>query len=169
MTDHKLKFKGRFLKVAAKKTKLPNGHSANLEMVEHPGAVMIIPFLTRTRIILLRQFRPVINATIYELPAGTLEKGEKPSQCARREVIEETGYAAKKLTRMGKLYPVPGYSTEKIIIFKAEGLTEKQGCCEEDEIIETLVVTKDRVKALFKKGEIVDAKTICGLAMIGWL
>jgi len=77
-----------FLNIKKRKTKLPNGHTITLELVEHPGAVLIVPFLTTTKVILLRQFRPVINAYIFELPAGTLEKGEQPLACARREIIE---------------------------------------------------------------------------------
>ncbi len=158
-----------FLNIKKRATKLPNGHTVRLELVEHPGAVLIVPFLTRDTVILLRQFRPVINAYIFELPAGTLEKGEQPLACARREIIEETGYSAKKLTRLGSIYPVPGYSTEKITLYKAENLTERGMACEADEVIETLVVTKKMVRELFAAGKIIDAKTICAFAHCGWL
>ncbi len=158
-----------FLNIKKRAAKLPNGHTARLELVEHPGAVLIVPFLTRDTVILLRQFRPVINAYIFELPAGTLEKGEQPLACARREIIEETGYSAKKLTRLGIIYPVPGYSTEKITMYKAENLTERGMACEADEVIETLVVTKKMVRELFAAGKIIDAKTICAFAHCGWL
>ena len=158
-----------FLNIKKRSTKLPNGYTARLELVEHPGAVLIVPFLTRDKVILLRQFRPVINAYIFELPAGTLEKGEQTFACARREIIEETGYSAKKFTRLGIIYPVPGYSTEKITIYKAENLTERGIACEPDEVIETLVVTKKTVRDLFAAGKIIDAKTICAFAHCGWL
>jgi len=158
-----------FLNIKKRATKLPNGHTVRLELVEHPGAVLIVPFLTRDKVILLRQFRPVINAYIFELPAGTLEKGEQPLACARREIIEETGYSAKKLTRLGSIYPVPGYSTEKITLYKAENLTERGMACEADEVIETLVVTKKMVREFFAAGKIIDAKPICAFAHCGWL
>jgi ADP-ribose pyrophosphatase len=158
-----------FLNIKKRKTKLPNGNTIALELVEHPGAVLIMPFLTPTKVILLRQFRPVINAYIFELPAGTLEKGEQPLACARREIIEETGYAARKFTHLGIIYPVPGYSTEKITMFKAEELTERGMACEADEVIETVMVTKKMVRDLFKTGKILDAKTICAFAHCGWL
>ena len=119
--------------------------------------------------ILLRQFRAVIDSYIFELPAGTLEKGEQPLACARREIIEETGYAGKKFTRLGIIYPVPGYSTEKITLYKAEGLIERGMACEADEIIETIPVTKKMVRELFRAGKITDAKTICAFAHCGWL
>jgi len=158
-----------FLNIKKRTTALPNGHTINLELVDHPGAVLIVPFLTKDKVILLRQFRPVISSYIFELPAGTLEKGEQPLACARREIIEETGYSAKKFTRLGIIFPVPGYSTEKITMYKAEELTERGAACEADEVIETLVVTKKIVRNLFAAGKIIDAKTICAFAHCGWL
>ena len=159
----------KFLHVKTRTTKLPNGLTMNVELVDHPGAVLIVPFLTSGKVLLLRQFRPVIGAFIFELPAGTLEPGEQPLACARREVIEETGYAAKKLTRLGVVYPVPGYSTEKIIMYRADGLTLRGAACEPDEVIETLAVTRTTVRQLFRVGKIIDAKTICAFAHCGWL
>lgn len=160
----------KFLNVRSRRTRLPNGRTINLELVDHPGAVLIVPFITRDRVILLRQFRPVISAYIFELPAGTLEKDESPLACARREVIEETGYAADKLTRLGVIYPVPGYSTEKITMYKAEGLQARgELACEPDEVIETIVVTRKAVRELFRAGKIIDAKTICAFTHCGWL
>lgn len=169
MKNAKLVFKGRLLKVFVKKVRLPNGYLATFEVVKHPGAALIVPFLTKNKIIMLRQLRPVIGSYIYELPAGTLDKNEAPASCARREIVEETGYSAKKFTLLGKIYPVPGYSTEKIFIYKAEGLTLKERIAEEDEIIEALVVTKSEIRKLFKSGKIDDAKTIAALAFCGWL
>jgi ADP-ribose pyrophosphatase len=169
MTKAKTVFKGRLLRVVTRTTRLPNGHVIDLEMVEHPGAVLIIPFLSRSRMLILRQFRPVIGAYIYELPAGTLEKAEKPIHCARREVQEETGYAAEKMTRLGTIYPVPGYSTEKIFMYTAEQLRPCHGAPEKDEVIRTHVVTRQQVRRLYARGQIVDAKTICALHRCGWL
>jgi ADP-ribose pyrophosphatase len=162
-------FKGRLLKVVVKKVRLPNGYIATFEMITHPGAALIVPILSKRRIIMLRQLRPVINSYIYELPAGTLNKGESPKACARREIIEETGYSAGKLICLGVIHPVPGYSTEKITIFKAEGLRKCSRLIEKDEIIENKIFTKIQIKRLFKKGRITDAKTISALAMCGWL
>ena len=162
-------FEGKLLKLFVKKEKLPNGYVATFEMIRHPGAALIVPILSKDRIILLRQLRPVIESYIYELPAGTLGKNESPLSCARREIIEETGYAARRFTLLGKIYPVPGYSTEKIVIYKAEGLKKVERKAEEDEIIESRIFTRAEVKRLFKSRGIVDAKTICALAMCGWL
>jgi ADP-ribose pyrophosphatase len=100
-----------------------------------------------------------------------LEASETPVVCARREITEETGYQAKKLTKLGVIYPVPGYSTEKIHIFRADGLKKPvvQAKMDKDEIIYPEVFTHKQVKDFFARGAIVDAKTICALVMCGWL
>ncbi len=162
-------FKGKLLKVFVKKERLPNGYLATFEMIKHPGASLVIPFLTKNKIIMLRQLRPVVNSYIYELPAGTLDENESPLSCARREIVEETGFSARKFTHLGKIYPVPGYSTEKISIFKAEGLKRQSRIVEKDEVIESRVFTRTMIKKLFKAGRIIDAKTISALAFCGWL
>ncbi len=162
-------FKGKLLRVSVKQERLPNGYLAELEVVEHMGAALIVPFLSPGEIIILRQFRPVINSYLYELPAGTLNKNESIIDCARREIVEETGYSARRFIRLGEIYPVPGYSTEKIVIFKAEFLAKKMVAAEKDEVIQVKVITKSQIKVLFEKRKIKDAKTICALAMVGWL
>jgi ADP-ribose pyrophosphatase len=169
MANVKTVFKGKLLKVYVKKERLPNGYMATFEMVRHPGASLIVPFLNKNTVILLRQLRPVIDSYIYEFPAGTLDKGESPLSCARREIIEETGYSAKRFSLLGAIYPVPGYSTEKIFIYKAEGLKLAVRTPEPDECLEHRPFTRGQVRKLFKQGKIVDAKTICGLALCGWL
>jgi len=162
-------FKGKLLKVFVKKVRLPNGYVATFEMIKHPGASLIVPFLTKDKVVMLRQLRPVIKSYIYELPAGTLGRGESPLSCARRETIEETGYSAKKFTLLGKIYPVPGYSTEKIFVYKAESLKISPRILEKDEVIKPYLFTRRDIKNLFRKGRIVDAKTIAALAFCGWL
>ncbi len=149
--------------------KLPNGHKADFEIIKHPGAVLVVPFITKNKIVMLRQLRPVIDSWIYELPAGTLDNKESLINCAGREIVEETGYKAGKMKKLGKIFPVPGYSTEKITIFKAERLKKTRKLSQDDEIIRVFTFTKDRVRRLFKNGKIVDAKTICALAWCGWL
>ena len=166
---NKTLFKGRFIDLVVKNVRLPNGHCVRLETIKHPGAALIIPFLAKDKIILLKQYRPVIDSYIYELPAGTIDNNEKPIECARREIIEETGFSAKKLTYMGKIFPVPGYSTECIKIYKAEGLRKEEHKYEEDEVIKSHVFTRSGIRKLFKSGKIVDAKTIAAFALAGWL
>lgn len=162
-------YRGKLLNLFKKTILLPNGYRASFEMIKHPGAALIIPFISKDKIILLRQLRPVIDSYIYELPAGTLGKGELPLECAKREIIEETGYSAKKFKLLGSIYPVPGYSTERIFIYKASALKKERWAPEEDEIIEHIVVTKPKVIKMFKDGKFNDAKTVCALAMCGWI
>lgn len=152
-----------------KKVELPNGVKSNLQMIDHPGAVLIAPFVNSNQIIFLRQYRPTIEKYIYELPAGTMEKGEKPLNCAKRELIEETGFKAKRISKIGEIYPVPGYSNEIIFIYKAEQLTPYTAPKDEDEIIECKLFTKGEVRGLFKSNKIKDAKSICALVMCGFL
>jgi ADP-ribose pyrophosphatase len=166
---NKTVFKGRLLKLAVKKVRLPNGYIATYETVQHPGAALIVPILGKDKIIMLSQLRPVISRYIYELPAGTLDKNEKPLACAKREIIEETGFAAKKFTYLGKIFPVPGYSTECITIYKAEGLRKVEHIAEKDEVIKSMIFTRSAIRKLFKSGKITDAKTIAALALAGWL
>jgi len=169
MPKEKVVFKGKLLKVFVKKERLPHGFVATFEMIRHPGASLIVPFLNKNTVILLRQLRPVVGEYIYELPAGTLDKGELPLACARREIVEETGYVAARFRLLGAIYPVPGYSTEKIFIYRADGLKPTKQLVEEDEVIESRPFSKSAVRKLFKQGKIVDAKTICALAYCGWL
>ena len=169
MTKQHLIYKGRVFSLFKQKRRLPNGYVTELDIIKHPGAVLIIPFLNPQELIMLRQFRPVLNKYLFELPAGTINKSEIPLACAHRELIEETGYAAKKMTLLGKIYPVPGYSTEKILIYRAQGLKPESRAGDKDEIIKKNIFTKKETKRLFKTGKIIDAKTISALALCHWL
>lgn len=155
--------RGRVIHLKEEIVKLPTGVKVRLDIVEHLGAALIVPFLSKDSIIFIRQYRPVIGQYLYELPAGTLKKGENILSCARRELTEETGYRAQKFTRVGHIYPVPGYSTEKIIIYKAENLIKTQVAMEEDEVIEPHIFSRRQIRSMLEAGNIVDAKTISAL------
>jgi len=165
----KIKFKGKLISLMTKSVVLPNGYKIRLEIIKHPGASLIIPMLDRNRVILIRQYRPVINRYLYELPAGTLDKNERPLPCAKRELIEETGYRGSKFTKLGFIDTVPGYSTEVIHIYKAENLQKVERNPEADEVIEIVIATRKKVQKMFKTRKITDSKTICAFAFIGWL
>lgn len=158
-------YKGKFLKIYSEDMVLPNKNRMKVEYVKHPGAVCVVPFLSEDKIILIRQFRPVIRRYIWELAAGTLNKNETIKESAQRELIEEIGYKAKALKEIGWVYTTPGFTTEKIHIFVAKGLTKVKTEHEKDEVIMSRVFTKKGVRRLFKKKLIVDAKTICALRM----
>ncbi len=164
-----MKFQGKKFSFSVVKKKLPNGCTADVDVIEHPGAVLIVPFLTKDTIIFLHQYRPVLGRYLWELPAGTLDQNERPLACARRELIEETDHRGNVFTRLGKIYPVPGYSTEVIHIFKAQKLTAQMGTKDTDEIIRTKSLRKSEVRKLFRAGRITDAKTIAALSLCGWL
>ena len=148
---------------------LPNGRTIRITFINHPGAVIIAPFLNKNTVVMMRQFRPALKKYIYELPAGTLDPHESLATCARRELLEETGLKSKKLAKIGSIYPVPGYSTEVIHIFKAEQLTMTQAQPEDYEVIEIMPMTKQKVRQLIAEGKLMDAKSICTFAFCGWL
>lgn len=163
-------YKGRLISLRLQEVTLPNGFKVKLELIKHPGAALVVPFLSSSRILMLRQFRPAINSYLYELPAGTLDPGETPLECAKREIIEETGYRADKFYFLGDIYPVPGYSSEKISIYRACGLKKvSEVKCAADEVLENHIFTKKKLKAVFGEGGLKDAKTISALALCGWL
>lgn len=161
--------KRKKFEMTSKVMSLPNGNKVRLDMIIHPGAALIVPFLSADRVIMLRQWRPVLNQYLLELPAGTIDPGESVLSCVKRELTEETGYRARSITRLGKIHPVPGYSNEVIYIYKAEGLVFADGQAEPDEVLERKVVSKSEVRTLFRSGRITDGKTISALAMCGWL
>jgi len=163
----KISFNGKLLKLYQEYWRLPNGKGVLLEVIRHPGAVLIVPFLSRDRIVLIRQYRPVIHSYIWELPAGTFHGRETALHCARRELAEETGYGARIFHRLGIIYPAPGYATEKIIIFEARGLKRIPANQEEDEVITSKIFSARQIRYLYNSSRIQDAKTICGLKLAG--
>jgi ADP-ribose pyrophosphatase len=166
LLKQKLVFKGNLIELYLERQRYPGGYIADLEVVRHPGAVLIVPFLDRSRIIMIKQFRPLINSYIWELPAGTLKKNERFLICAKRELKEEISYQAQTWKKRGVILPSPGYSNEKIIIFEARNLKKVTSVQEEDELILPQIFTKPEIRQLFQNGHIVDAKTICALRLV---
>jgi len=185
-------YKGKVIDLSLKSLALPDGGTVLSEVVGHPGAVLVAPFLKNGSLVMIRQYRPVIGRYIYEFPAGTRRRGEPYRSCAERELAEETGLRSRAFTRLGEIYPVPGYSTEKMagpravdnyllrVIYPVPGYsTEKiviyrAGSClkgerrrERDEFMENVPATAKEAAALFRRGGITDAKTICALAFLG--
>ena len=128
-------YDGHILNLRVDEVKLDNGKAAKREIVEHRGATAIVPMLEDGRVVLIRQYRYAASNELLEIPAGTLEPNEAPEDCARRELEEETGYKCQEMKKMMEIFLAPGYSTEKIHIYLAKGLSETKTRLEEDEQI----------------------------------
>lgn len=147
---------------------LPNGVRTTLDVIRHPGAAAIVPFTAEGRVLLIRQYRYAVDAWIWEIPAGTLETGESPLACARRELVEETGYTADQWHPLGVITPLPAYSDERIHLFRAEVLAPAESRLDADEILEVHAFEYAETLAMIGAGTIGDAKTISGLVRAGW-
>ncbi|MEM1583221.1 MAG: NUDIX hydrolase [Nitrososphaerota archaeon] len=142
---------------------LGDGENKVREVIQHPGAVAILPLISEDKVILVNQYRYPIGRWILEVPAGTLKEGESPEECALRELEEEVGYKARRLKKMLTIYPSPGYSTEVIHIYLASGLEKSTQRLEEDEQITIVELGLDEaIKELSRNGE-VDGKTFITL------
>jgi ADP-ribose pyrophosphatase len=155
-------YKGRILNLRVDQVEFEDGTATTREVVEHRGAAAIVPIL-KEKVILVRQFRYASSADLLEIPAGTLELGEEPEVCARRELEEETGYRSNDLQKILECFMAPGYSTEKIHFYLATNLERSKKKTEEDERIEVEIVPIANALEKIRAGEIRDAKTVCAL------
>ncbi|MCE5314709.1 MAG: NUDIX hydrolase [Armatimonadota bacterium] len=163
--ESRLAFDGRLVKLRVDRVRLPDGKETTREVVVHRGAVAAVPFIDHDKIVMVRQFRQAAGEALLEIPAGTLDPNEDPADCVVRELGEEIGYKANKLTLMFKSYLAPGYSSEMLHTFLAEGLEKIEANPEADEFIEIVEVRMRDAIDLIRSGEIKDAKTICGIMM----
>jgi ADP-ribose pyrophosphatase len=170
--DSKRIFEGRIVNLRVDTVELPDGRRATREIVEHKGAVAVVPLLAARgsplgacQVVMVKQYRQPTGEVLIEIPAGTLDSGEDAEACARRELVEEIGYSAGKLTLMFSTYLSPGYSNEMLHTFLAEDLTPAQAPSDEDEFLEVITVNLDEAARMIQTGEIRDAKTVCGLLM----
>lgn len=155
-------FRGHFLHAMRDVVRLPDGTETTREYVVHPGAVMVIPILDDGRVVLERQFRYPLQRAMIEFPAGKLDPGEDILTCARRELLEETGYRAREWARAGVLHPVISYATEFIDIWFARGLTLGERRLDEGEFLDVLTATPDELLLACRDGVVTDAKTLTG-------
>jgi ADP-ribose pyrophosphatase len=158
--------RGNFLHVVRDSVRLPNDHLATREYVVHPGAVMVVPMLQTAdglRLVMERQFRYPVGQVMIEFPAGKLDPGEDPWVCAQRELLEETGYTARRWARAGVLHPVIAYSTEVIEIWFAKDLTLGERALDPDEFLDVYTASPDQLMAGCQQGLITDGKTLTGL------
>lgn len=161
-------FTGRLLAVDADTVRTPNGTELELEIVRHPGAAAVIPLLSPTDaddpfVLLLRQYRYAAGGMLWEIPAGVLEPGEDPAECARRELREETGAEAERIERLTTIFTTPGFTDERIHLFVATGIRRGPADPRPDELIEVHPHPLSRILEMIREGEITDGKSIVAL------
>ncbi|MEC0592265.1 ADP-ribose pyrophosphatase [Bacillus inaquosorum] len=154
-------FSGKVIDLYVEDVELPNGKASKREIVKHPGAVAILAVTDEGKMVMVKQFRKPLERTIVEIPAGKLEKGEEPEYTALRELEEETGYTAKKLTKITAFYTSPGFADEIVHVFLAEELSalEEKRELDEDEFVEVMELTLEEALKLVESREVYDAKT----------
>jgi ADP-ribose pyrophosphatase len=164
----KLFYQGRKFSFEVNRYRLPNKVEGEMECIRHPGGALIVPVTSDGQLMLLRQYRFSVQRRILEFPAGTVEIGEDPATTAEREVQEETGFRAANLKKIGEILLAPGYSDEVIYIFLATGLEKLKSLLaqDDDEDIEVLLMSLERVAEAIASGELTDAKTIAAFAMV---
>ncbi len=161
LSKNKNVLQSRIFTVQEEQWTAPDGITFQRHTIYHPGAVAVIPFDADGNVLLVNQFRPAAKDWLLEIPAGTLEKGEVPLGCAKRELIEEIGYAAKKWKKLGAILLAPGYSNEVIHLFKAWDLKAASGEQDEDEYIEKAIpFSPAQLKKAIASGKVRDAKTL---------
>ena len=162
---------GRVLDLDIDTVRFPDGSTGELEMIRHPGAAAVIPFLDAPRsadpeVVLIRQFRHAADGYIWEIPAGRLDAGEAPEACAHRELREETGFEAADLERLTTIHTTPGFTDERIHLFAATGLTEGKHAREADEFLELHRLRWSAAMELVRTGQVSDAKTLVALLFV---
>jgi ADP-ribose pyrophosphatase len=169
---HEIKkiYEGRVFSVSVETITLPKGHQLQAEIVRHAPSVVIIPITSEGDVILVRQYRHAIGRWVWELPAGSLDPGEQAEQAAIRESHEEINLIPGKVERLGAFFPTPGYCDEEMIFFKATELRaprdDEEAHADEDEDIEPKAFALDDLRRMIAIGEIIDLKTVAGIAMI---
>jgi ADP-ribose pyrophosphatase len=141
----------------------PSGVHATREVITHPGSVVVLPVLPDGRILMIRQYRHATRQYLWELVAGRIDAGENPLQAAARELIEETGYRAKKFRIFLDIFPTPGFLEERMFILLAEGLTAGAAEPEDDEKIISRVYNRKKLEEMIRTGKLRDAKSIAGI------
>lgn len=170
LTEHKLSsktvYRGVFLDVVADQVRLPDGATAQREYIRHPGAVMILPFIDRDTVLLVRQYRYPLGRHFEEIPAGKANPGEEPLRTAQRELQEECGYQARDWRRMTTLHPCIGYSDEAIELFLARDLVHVGAELDAGEFLEVMPMGLAEALRRVKDGRITDAKTAFALLWV---
>ncbi len=158
-------YQGRVIKLRVDEIEVASGRNVRREVIDHPGAVVIVPVDGEGRFLWVKQHRYAAGRDLLELPAGTLEAGEEPEACARRELAEETGFAAAAWRRLGGFFSAPGFCTEYLHAFLATDLTPKSAEGDEDEELEVVPLSLDESLDRIDAGEVEDAKSIASILL----
>jgi ADP-ribose pyrophosphatase len=166
--DSKRVYTGRVLNLDIDTVRFPNGSEGQLEMIRHSGAAAVLPFVgsmdgVDPEVVLIRQYRYAADGFLYEIPAGRLSPGEEPLACARRELMEETGYTARLYRHLTTIFTTPGFTDERIHLFAAEQLIQGTAAHEVDEFIEVVRLPFATVLDLTRRGDIADAKSLTAI------
>jgi ADP-ribose pyrophosphatase len=161
-------YTGKVISMDVDEVRFPDGSVGTLEMIRHPGASAVVPFLSDPhgddpQVLLIRQFRHAADGYLYEIPAGRLDPGGDPKACAMRELKEETGCSAAAVEKLFTMYTTPGFTDEKIHVFMATGLKAGESSHEADEFLDLQPMPLSRALSMVEAGEIQDAKTALGL------
>lgn len=157
-----------FLKIDRDTIRLPNGNEHTRIVVRHPGAACVLAVTPDDQVVLVRQWRHAAGRALLEIPAGKLDEGEDPAQCALRELAEETPYCAERVEKMVSFYSAPGFCDEILHLYRAINIAPNSTLLpDEDELVQTELLTRDDARALLASGDVCDAKTVIALHM--WL
>ena len=164
-------FEGRVLTLQIETIALPRGGELRAEIVRHPGSVVLVPVTDAGEVVLVRQYRHAIGCDAWELPAGSLKRGEAPDAAALRECQEEIGLIPSRLDRLGAFFPTPGYCDEEMVFYRATGLRtpmaeDSPARPDDDEDIESSPFPAEEIARMIETGRIVDLKTVAGMALL---
>jgi len=166
--SHARVYDGNVFDVDRDTVRMPNGREVTVDVVRHPKSVVLIPVPEPGHVILIRQYRYAVKAFLWELPAGSVDEGESPEEAARRECHEEIRLVPDTIVRLAAMYPTPGYCDEEMVFFRLSNLEEptEAAAMDEDEDIEAKTFELREARDMVRRGEIIDMKTVTGLAMI---
>lgn len=159
-------YTGKVVTLNVDTVQLPNGMTVDLETVRHPGAAAVVPIKDDGTVVMIRQFRHAAGGFIYEIPAGKLDPGEDPLNCAARELEEEVGYRASTFELLSSIFTAPGFADEVIHVYKASGLTKGRQQLDRDEVLEIVEMSLEQAIKRIQDGTIRDGKTIVGLQAV---
>jgi ADP-ribose pyrophosphatase len=170
LKERRTVYEGRIFHLDVDRVELPGGHTVNMEIIRHPGSVVLLPMPSEQEIILIRQYRYTIDQWIWELPAGSLKPGEDPAEAAARECEEEIGLFPARVERLRSFYPTPGFCDEEMIFYRCSELrapaADSTARKDDDEDLEPRTFSVPEARELVARGEIVDLKTALGLALL---